>query len=278
MRIAVTYENGNVFEHFGRTEQFKVYEVEDNKVASSEVMSSNGVGHEALAFLLAEKDIDVLICGGMGQGAQDALREAGLEVYSGQSGDADEVVEAFLRGEIESQGVNCDHHESEEHSCGGNCGGCGGGCHGASQIILEGPNAGKTMKVHYKGTFNDGEQFDSSYDRGEPLEFICGAGMMISGFDKAVLDMKVGEKKSIHLMPEEAYGEADPAAIFTVKIAELPGSEDLEEGKQAYLTNSFGQPFIVKVIAKSDEDITFDANNEMAGKELNFDIEVVEIN
>ena len=75
-------------------------------------------------------------------------------------------------------------------------------------IILEGKNAGRTVRVHYRGTFNDGTQFDSSYDRGEPLEFICGAGMMISGFDKAVVDMETGQAVDIHLMPEEAYGMA----------------------------------------------------------------------
>ena len=80
MKIAVTYDNGNVFQHFGRTENFKIYEVEDGKVVSSEVMNSNGVGHEALAWLLKDSAIDVLICGGMGQGAQDALAEAGIEV------------------------------------------------------------------------------------------------------------------------------------------------------------------------------------------------------
>ena len=92
MKVAVTYEDGKVFQHFGRTEQFKVYDVEDGKVVSSEVMGSNGIGHEALAFLLAEKSIDVLICGGMGAGAQAALEEAGLKVFSGTEGDADAAV------------------------------------------------------------------------------------------------------------------------------------------------------------------------------------------
>lgn len=278
MKVAVTYEDGKVFEHFGRTEQFKVYEINDGKVESSEILSSDGVGHEALADLLAEKDIKVLICGGMGSGAKAALEDAGLEVYSGQSGDADEVVESYLKGEIESQGVNCDHHDEEEHSCTGSCGSCGG-CHTPMTpiVVYEGPNAGKRVKVHYKGTFNDGTQFDSSYDRGTPLEFICGTGSMIEGFDKAVLDMKVGDKKSIHLMPEEAYGESDPNAIFTIVISDLPGSEELEVGMHVYLTNAYGQPFPVTVVEKTETDITFDANSEMAGKELNFDIELVEI-
>ena len=89
MKIAVTYENGNVFQHFGRTESFKVYEVEDNKIVSGKVIGNDGLGHEALAGLLADKAIDVLICGGLGQGAQNALAAAGVEVVAGASGDAD---------------------------------------------------------------------------------------------------------------------------------------------------------------------------------------------
>ena len=273
MKIAVTYDNGNVFQHFGKTENFKVYEVEDNKVVSSEVIGSNGTGHGALAGLLAEQGINVLICGGIGGGAQTALTEAGIEMVAGAQGNTDDVVEAYLKGELVSTGANCDHHHHEEgHSCGGSCGGCGG-----HKSDITGPNVGKTCRTHYKGTFNDGTQFDSSYDRGEPLEFICGAGQMIKGFDAAVANMEVGEIKEVHLMPEEAYGQANPDAIFTLEIAQLPGSEDLEVGQQVYLSNQYGQPFPVKVAAKEETTITFDANHEMAGKELNFTIELVEV-
>jgi FKBP-type peptidyl-prolyl cis-trans isomerase 2 len=142
---------------------------------------------------------------------------------------------------------------------------------------MEGPNAGKTVRVHYRGTFNDGTQFDSSYDRGTPLEFICGAGMMIQGFDKAVLTMQPGEKVNVHLMPEEAYGMPDPRKVFSVPIAELPGSEDLEVGEQVALQTAAGYPIRVKVSEKTDTLITFDANHEMAGKEMNFLIELVEV-
>lgn len=281
MKIAVTYDNGNIFQHFGKTEYFKVYEVEDNKVVSSEVIGSNGTGHGALAGLLADQSVDVLICGGIGGGAQSALAEAGVELCSGAQGDADQAVEAYLKGELVSTGVNCDHHHEEGHSCGDHgdghsCGGnCGGGC-GAAPAI-KGRNVGKTCRTHYRGTFNDGTQFDSSYDRGEPLEFICGAGMMIRGFDAAVADMEVGQIVDIHLTPEEAYGQPDPTAIFTIETAQLPGSEDLEVGQQVYLSNQMGQPFPVKVTAKEGSNITFDANHEMAGKELNFRIELVEV-
>ena len=286
MKIAVTYDNGNVFQHFGRTEFFKVYEVEDNKVISSEVIGSNGVGHGALAGLLSEQSVDVLICGGIGGGAQAALAEAGVELCAGAEGDADQAVEAYLKGELVSTGANCDHHHHEDghscgdheegHSCGSGCGeSCGGGC--GSQPDLTGRNVGKTCRTHYRGTFNDGPQFDSSYDRGEPLEFVCGAGQMIHGFDAAVADMEVGQTVDVHLMPEEAYGMPDPNAVFTVEIAQLPGAEELEAGQQVYLTNQFGQPFPVKVTAKDETTITFDANHEMAGKELNFRIELVEV-
>ena len=285
MKIAVTYDDGNVFQHFGRTEFFKVYETEDGKVVSSEVISSNGVGHGALAGVLAEQSVDVLICGGIGEGAQAALKEAGVELCAGAEGNTDQVVEAYLKGELVSAGANCDHHHGEEHSCGDHeeghsCGGgcgesCGGGC--GSRPVITGRNVGKTCRTHYKGTFNDGTQFDSSYDRGEPLEFVCGAGQMIRGFDQAVADMEVGQVVDVHLMPEEAYGMPDPNAVFTVEIAQMPGSEDLVVGQQVYLTNPYGQPFPVKVTAKEETTITFDANHEMAGKELNFQIELVEV-
>lgn len=138
-------------------------------------------------------------------------------------------------------------------------------------------NENKTCRVHYIGTFNDGTKFDSSYDRGETLEFVCGAGMMIKGFDEAVKTMKVGETKDIHLMPEDAYGMPDPDQILVIEISQLPGSEKLNVGEQVQLLNELGQSIPVKVIEKDETKITFDANHEMAGKELNFKIELVEV-
>ena len=272
MKISVTYDNGQIFQHFGHTEQFKVYQVEDGKVVSSEIIGSNGSGHGALAELLKDQDVDVLICGGIGGGAQAALQEQGIELCAGASGDADEAVQAYLRGELVNTGANCDHHK------GGHCEGHeGGSCHGCHAPGLTGKNVGKTVRVHYKGTLNDGTQFDSSYDRGEPLEFVCGAGMMIKGFDAAVADMEKGDVKDVHLMPAEAYGEPDPSAIFTVELSKMPGAETLSAGDHVYLQNMYGQPFPVTVTQKTDTTITFDANHEMAGKELNFRIELVEV-
>lgn len=306
MRIAVTYENGNIFQHFGHTETFKVYEVENGEIKSSQVIGSNGVGHGALAGLLSGEGIDVLICGGIGGGAQIALAEAGVELCSGAQGDADTAVEAYLKGELVSAGATCHHHDGD-HSCGdhgdeGHCGHhsgeheggcghhsnnegghCGHGCHEEEGYMSEmnsgnhGKNYGKTCRVHYKGTFNDGTQFDSSYDRGEPLEFLCGAGMMIPGFDAAVEQMEVGEIIDVHLMPEEAYGQKDPKAILQANISDLPGSEGLNVGEQVYLGTPDGQQVPVTVTAKDDTTITLDLNHEMAGKELNFRIELVEV-
>ena len=281
MKIAVTYENGTVFQHFGHTEQFKVYDVADGRVCGAEVIGTEGSGHEALATLLADRAIDVLICGGIGAGAAEALAQQGIELCAGASGDADAAVAAYLRGELANTGVNCDHH-GEDHACGGHeegeaCGGCSGGCAGCGRPAIEEKNVGKTCRTHYVGTFNDGTKFDSSYDRGEPLEFVCGAGMMIPGYDAAVANMEVGQTVQVHLTPAEAYGEADPAAIFTVPIAELPGSEGVSVGDRVYLQDVYGQSVPVAVVAKDAASITFDANHEMAGKELNFTIELVEI-
>lgn len=135
MKIAVTYENGEIFQHFGHTEQFKIYDVQDGKIVSAQVVGSNGVGHGALAGFLGGDGVDVLICGGIGGGAQMALSGAGIRVYGGASGNADNAVQAFLDGKLDyDPNVKCSHHDHEEgHSCGsGGCGshGCGNhGCH-----------------------------------------------------------------------------------------------------------------------------------------------------
>lgn len=126
MRIAVTYENGEIFQHFGHTEQFKVYDVENGKIVSSEVVDTNGSGHGALAGVLSALHVDALICGGIGGGAQAALAAAGIQLYGGVSGDADQAAEALAAGTLAyNPNVMCSHHGEHHHE--GNCGdhGCG---------------------------------------------------------------------------------------------------------------------------------------------------------
>jgi len=127
MRIAVTYENGLIFQHFGHTQQFKVYDVANNTVIASEVVDTAGSGHGALAGVLNALNVDVLICGGIGGGAQAALAAAGIKLYGGVSGSADEAVQALVAGKLDfNPDVRCDHHEhhhDEDHICGNH--GCG---------------------------------------------------------------------------------------------------------------------------------------------------------
>ena len=133
MKIAVTYENGPIFQHFGHAEQFKIYDVENGKIAGSTVADTNGQGHGALAAILQNLKVDALICGGIGGGAQMALAEAGIKLYGGVSGSCDAAVEALLAGTLGyNPNVKCNHHDHEHgeggHTCGGH--GCGkGNCH-----------------------------------------------------------------------------------------------------------------------------------------------------
>jgi len=136
MKIAVTYENGEIFQHFGHTAQFKVYDVQDSAIVSSEVIDTNGSGHGALAGLLSDLCVDVLICGGIGGGAQMALAQAGIKLFGGVSGNADDAVTACIAGTLSyDPDAKCDHHDhhGQEHTCGDHgCGShnCGGhSCH-----------------------------------------------------------------------------------------------------------------------------------------------------
>ena len=129
MRIAVTYQNEQIFQHFGHTEQFKIYTAENGKIISSEVIDTNGSGHGALAGILSSLGVDALICGGIGGGAQMALAQAGIKLYGGVSGSSDAAVEALLGGTLGfNPNVECNHHEhhGEGHTCGDH--GCGHNC------------------------------------------------------------------------------------------------------------------------------------------------------
>ena len=128
MRIAVTYENGQIFQHFGRTEFFKIYDVSDGVITASEVVSTNGNGHGALAGILTSLQADILICGGIGGGAQQALAQAGIRLYGGVKGNADVAVAALLRNSLDyNPDAKCDHHGEHEHghSCHGHDHSCG---------------------------------------------------------------------------------------------------------------------------------------------------------
>ena len=138
-------------------------------------------------------------------------------------------------------------------------------------------NEGKKVKVHYVGTLDDGTKFDSSRDRGEPLDFTCMAGQMIKGFDEAVREMEVGQVVDVRLEPAEAYGERREDLVQTVPVAAMPGAEKLTVGARVMLASPTGQPFPAVVAAVEDGNITFDMNHEMAGKALNFEIELLEV-
>lgn len=139
MRIAVTYENGEIFQHFGHTEQFKLYDVQDGKIAGEEIVDTNGSGHGALAGFLTDCEVDTLLCGGIGGGAQAALAEAGIALYGGITGNADDAVRAFLAGNLAyDPDARCSHHDhagkeghenGHSHECGHGSGGCGHSCH-----------------------------------------------------------------------------------------------------------------------------------------------------
>ncbi len=127
MRIAVTYENGQIFQHFGHTEQFKVYDIENGEIVNQQILFTMGSGHGALAGFLTLNKVDVLICGGIGGGAQTALAQAGIKLFGGVSGNADEAVKAYLAGNLSfNPDIKCSHHD-HEHGEGHTCGthGCG---------------------------------------------------------------------------------------------------------------------------------------------------------
>lgn len=134
MRIAVTYDNGNIFQHFGHTEQFKLYDITDNKITATNIVSTNGSGHGALAGFLKELAVDTLICGGIGGGAVNALAQIGVKLYGGISGKCDDAVEKLINGTlVQNSEVHCSGHGHEhhhEHNCSENKNGCvGHSCH-----------------------------------------------------------------------------------------------------------------------------------------------------
>lgn len=135
---------------------------------------------------------------------------------------------------------------------------------------------GKKVKIHYTGTLDDGTQFDSSAGR-DPLEFEMGAGMVIPGFEKGVADMDVGEKKSIHIPAEEAYGERREDLVMQFERSQLPDGLEPQVGMGLQMQGPQGQPVPVTVTEVADDNITIDANHQLAGQNLNFELELVEV-
>ena len=132
MRIALTYQNGNIYEHFGHTKQLKIYDIENKNIKTENIIDVNEKGHGALVALLLDNFVDVLICGGIGDGAKEALKKANIKLYGGVYGNADSIVNDFINGKLKyNENVQCSHHESYHNSCGEHkCNENKNGCHG----------------------------------------------------------------------------------------------------------------------------------------------------
>ena len=136
---------------------------------------------------------------------------------------------------------------------------------------------GNAVKLHYKGTFPDGEVFDSSWDRGETMNILVGQGRLIKGFESALLGMTEGETKTINLTAEEAYGPVIPEAIVSVPKEAFPENFAFEEGVTVQGSNKNGSPVMAKIIEFDDQVVKLDHNHPLAGKDINFEIELVKI-
>ena len=139
-------------------------------------------------------------------------------------------------------------------------------------------NEGKSVKVHYTGTLDDGTKFDSSRDRGTPLAFTCMAGQMIPGFDAAVRDMEVGETRTVTIPAADAYGEFNPEQVLKIEFEKVPFFKDMQVGQRVMLTLTDGNQVPARAVEKDEESITLDMNHELAGKDLTFEIELLEAN
>ena len=136
---------------------------------------------------------------------------------------------------------------------------------------------GNFVNLHYKGTFTDGTQFDSSYDRNETILVQVGSGQLIKGFERAIIGMKSGETKTVTLAPEDAYGPTNPEAFSTVQREQFPADYVFVEGSPVQGATEDGRPIFATIASFTDTDVTLDLNHPLAGKELNFDIELTNI-
>ena len=210
MKIAVTYENGQVFQHFGHTEQFKVYDVEDGKVTGTEILDTGESGHGALAGFLKENGVGTLICGGIGGGARTALAEAGIQLYGGVTGSADDAVSALLKGELGyDPDVQCNHHDHEHDHC------CGHDHH----------------HHHADEVFTSwGRETAHRYTE-EELDFLLKALSETEGYgtilrSKGIIGMADGSWKQFDLVPEE-YEVREGQPDYTGRICVI--GTDLKE-------------------------------------------------
>tara|TARA_R100000664_G_C2744557_1_gene132538 strand:+ start:318 stop:779 length:462 start_codon:yes stop_codon:yes gene_type:complete len=135
---------------------------------------------------------------------------------------------------------------------------------------------GHNVRIHYIGTFSDGEEFDSSYSRGQTLDFKVGSGQLIKGFNDAVLGMKLNEKKKVTLTPDLAYGERNEGVVVEVPKTAFPDDFDFEVGSMVHGQSPSGNPVLATILAEQAETVTLDHNHPLAGKSLNFEIELVE--
>ena len=136
---------------------------------------------------------------------------------------------------------------------------------------------GQIVELHYKGTFTDGTQFDSSYDRGQTIQVQVGNGQLIKGFESAIIGMKAGQTKKVTLAPEEAYGATNPEAFSTVQRDQFPEDYVFVEGQPVQGATEDGRPIFATISSFTDTDVILDLNHPLAGKELNFDIELTNI-
>jgi len=254
VRIAIPNKDGNVEPCFEQGSMLRVYDIQNRIIIAVYDSDFDCSATPALVEYCQNERIDGIICGKIADSSCEALIAKNIAIYSGAEGTCDAAIDMLLNGDVIA---NEDEYPQGEP-------------------IIEGKNAGKYVSVHYVGTFDDGSVFDSSYDRGEPLGFRCGYGLMIPGFENAVVNMEEGEKVEVHLEPAQAYGEYNPAAVVKYAIDSLPGLRDLKVGDQVS-SSVMGQTTIMTVIDKDDEAVTFDSNHEMAGKSLNFTIELLEI-
>jgi len=136
--------------------------------------------------------------------------------------------------------------------------------------------SGTSVQLHYKGTFPDGEVFDDSRRRTEPLEIIVGSGRLLTAFEEALIGMKKGQVKNIKLTPEQAYGPINPEATMTVAKSNFPNTFEFEIGNPVRGVNPQGQQVLAKITSFTDDEVILDMNHPLAGKDINFEIELVE--